>query len=153
MLVKNSKGDFARVERDLGGNIYRFEFSSDKIRALVNGAAAANSYSSPRQMLQYIDWTLVPLTLETLSIGDEVVNKGRNKRTILMAQGYGKNRCYVLSQFDDNLTANTTFTAHELSEKGYVPVPWVEEKSRNVDDVLAGLPDSDKEIVKRAIGK
>lgn len=56
-------------------------------------------------------------TLETLDVGDEVVDSKGYERRILMAQGEGEYRCYMLSSRYNKRTTGTFYTAHELKEQ------------------------------------
>lgn len=72
-------------------------------------------------------------TFETLDIGDEVVDAEGNEYRILMAQGEGEYRCYLLSRDSDKKVTGSSYTAYELQKNGYtIKQPSDQEQPREL---------------------
>lgn len=73
-------------------------------------------------------------TLETLEVGDLIVDEYGIYRRILMAQGEGEARCYALSEGSDDLDSTYLkeggylWTAYELKDCGHKP--YIEEPKK-----------------------
>lgn len=91
-------------------------------------------------------------TLNNLEIGDVVVDKAGDIRTVLsVLPSAPDNLIYVLSRCDNEKKILGIFSAHELEQAGYTIFSTPPTPKRTVDDVLAQLSEEDKEVVKNAL--
>ena len=91
-------------------------------------------------------------TLNNLEIGDVVVDRYGDKRTILsVLPSAPDNSIYLLSQCGYPEKVYAVFTAHELEKRGFTVENTPSTPKKTVDDVLAQLSEEDKEIVKNAL--
>jgi hypothetical protein len=89
-----------------------------------------------------------PKTLETLEVGDKLTRMG-DEATILAVLGEGPKRVYMTSLFSNAESYGTWATVQDLKLRGFtLPTPT---PTRTVDDVLASLPQADKDIIQSAL--
>lgn len=94
----------------------------------------------------------VEKTFNNLEIGDVVVDRDGDKRTVLsVLPSAPNNSIYVLSRTSNQKYASAIYSAHELEEGGYTILSTPSTPKKTVDDVLAQLSEEDKEIVKNAL--
>lgn len=141
-MLARINGCYAEIERTPEGKLIVFRFSLNESVALACGTS--NAFYNSLSDLKNAGYKLLPLTLETLSTGDQVKHKEERIFTIGSASGYGKCRCYVLIY--ESGSASSSYTSKDLESLSYVPVQW-EEYKRTPADVLAGLSKEDQEIL------
>ena len=125
-----TKGDILELFKDNGGIDAHFN-------NLTRGTKDFNCYL---YRLEYADkdW-------DNLCVGDELKDSVGYSQFVLGVCG----RAIFLSEFGDKDFYNCGYTKEELIEKGYTIVQ--DTKDRTVDDILEGLPEADKSIIKKAL--
>jgi len=124
MLAKK-EGLYSEVNLMPDGTVVRFSACTNIFHALSEVGISC-IYSSI-QFLKNCNWELCEPSLETLSVGD-YIEDNIGKRRIMMAQGVGEFRTYCLSLPDDFNESYLFFTAHELKEEGFTPLPWEDDE-------------------------
>ena len=154
MIAKRNTAysSYCQVVRLSDGKIAKFNDHRSIDLALMGGDLT-NVYEDLDDLKELKDCQLLPPSLETMSVGDEVGRRENEVRRVLTAQGVGEYRTYILSELCNHKVSNLHATAYDLSKAGYKPLPWPEqeESSRTVDDVLEGLPEKDKEIIRKRL--
>ena len=140
--------NYAIVEALPSGRLIRYISEETKEEAQVN-VHSFETYCS-LQDLKDNDWTLLP-DLDGIMRGDLLKDKSGNTCRVLTTEGAGEYRTLMISGCGDHTAPSVSYTVAELKKDGYTLVMPEEAKERTVGDVLATLPDSDKEIVRKAM--
>jgi len=154
MLMKHKLpiGDdyfYARVERINKKQAMLFDGGSSKEVAILNGAVGR--LSSIKDLEKY-GYSFIEPSMETLSVGDYIQNSTSDRARVLMAQGNGKYRTYILShatknksypcsEADEQTFFNRPYLANELKEN-WKPLTWKmkhwKEKEETVEITVEG---------------
>lgn len=117
MIKKETQHNYhAKIETHDG--FYMIGFSGNNIEEALNNTACYKK--SPEQLQEYISesWEILPLTWQTLTIGDQFKYKDE-LRTVVSADGLGDNRFYIaktggrnhaFKYFADELEQNDDYT-------------------------------------------
>jgi len=126
MLAKRHDGVYSQIQLLPSGVVSR-NYGWDNKDFAINDMRLIHCYNSI-QYLKDDGWKLLPPDLGTLSVGDYVKDDGGNKRRVLTAQGVGEFRTYMLSIDNFCNVAGSYFTAEELKDNNYTPLPWEEQE-------------------------
>ena len=123
---------YAKIERTDTGKVMRFNSQSAIEDALAEGNLEAR-YSSLSE-LKSCGWELLPLTFETLTVGDRVKGKDGTEYVITSASGYGGWRTYVMAYKNDIWKSRyyISYTSNELKIDGFTILPWEEETQKEM---------------------
>lgn len=119
-----------------------YTYKENTCVSIQNGAI---EYSSKKYYLD-LEYKFMPVekTLETLEIGDYVVNKDGYKRRVLTAQGEGEYRAYGFSKpfrefcGEEEKISWSRMTAYELKKNGYkVYEPETEVPEYTMEEAIA----------------
>lgn len=105
---------FSKIERTPDGKWMRFSYYPTPEQALASGFVA--DYYNSRQLLDS-GHEILPITFETLTIGDELEDEYGEEFTVGSASGYGENR--IIWLIDEDGEAKNPLSAKELEDYGY----------------------------------
>ena len=120
MHAKHKDGYYAKLVERPDGKLMRYIGNEDLTIAMAETRILI--YSTIKEELKAIGWTILPDTLETLSVGQMVENTNGDRSKVLSESGFGASRVYGLSRPDDHESYDVPVTAKELKDMGYTVV-------------------------------